>query len=385
MRKFPVSIALALVLAWAMGAAASQGPQLRFAERPTAEEGHTFLLTTSAGCVEVDLELLPGPDPEGLTQTLSTEISNCGDDAALIDVEVTLDLNGMPLGPFTHHVYLPAGGSLVRSVTFVVPPVVPSGSYSLCVKAIIDEAMAEDCATLTVEAPVTASIQSDDVPETRFVDDTRPYVFLASANGCVEVDLELLPGPDPNGLLQTLSTEISNCGDEPSLVDVEVTLDFNGTTIGPFTHHVHLAAGGSLVRSVVVPVPALPPGTYSLCMKASIDGVSAEDCATLEVTGASATSVNGTRDVSLSASPNPFNAQTRVRYAVNESAPVRLDVYNLLGQHVITLVDSYATPGEYSVIWDGRNASGTTVASGTYFYKLAVGESQTVRQMTLLK
>ena len=78
--------------------------------------------------------------------------------------------------------------------------------------------------------------------------------------------------------------------------------------------------------------------------------------------------------------PDPFNAATEMRYYLPTEADVRLEVYNLLGQKVQTLLNEQQLDGEHSVTW---NASG--FASGIYFYKLKVGGETLSKRMTLLK
>ncbi len=79
--------------------------------------------------------------------------------------------------------------------------------------------------------------------------------------------------------------------------------------------------------------------------------------------------------------PNPFNPSTQIRYAVSTSDVVRLKVYNTLGQEIATLVDREHTPGTYTATWDARG-----VASGTYFYRLEVGnQAVDVKKALLLK
>jgi flagellar hook assembly protein FlgD len=60
-------------------------------------------------------------------------------------------------------------------------------------------------------------------------------------------------------------------------------------------------------------------------------------------------------------------------------------IYNILGQQIRTLVDTPMMAGRYSVVWDGRNQSGTTLSSGVYFYRLQAGPTALVRKMLLLK
>jgi hypothetical protein len=66
--------------------------------------------------------------------------------------------------------------------------------------------------------------------------------------------------------------------------------------------------------------------------------------------------------------PNPFNPSTEIRYHVSVSAPVTLKVFNIRGQEVATLVNSEQSAGTHTAVWNATN-----VASGTYFYRLQVG------------
>lgn len=83
--------------------------------------------------------------------------------------------------------------------------------------------------------------------------------------------------------------------------------------------------------------------------------------------------------------PNPFNPQTRISYDIPKATNVRLEIYNVLGQHVKTLVDEFQEPGSKSIIWDGRDNSGYTVSSGIYFYRMDAGEFSLTRKMMMLK
>ena len=84
--------------------------------------------------------------------------------------------------------------------------------------------------------------------------------------------------------------------------------------------------------------------------------------------------------------PNPFNPQTTIEFALKSTQDVRLEVYNVTGQKVITLLDGLAQAGINSIVWDGRDGSGQQTASGIYFYRLTAedGQCQT-KKMVLLK
>ncbi len=68
--------------------------------------------------------------------------------------------------------------------------------------------------------------------------------------------------------------------------------------------------------------------------------------------------------------PNPFNPTTQIKYSIAKESFVTLKVYNLLGQHVRTLVSEEQAAGRITAVWDGRNAAGSAVGSGVYFYRL---------------
>jgi hypothetical protein len=83
--------------------------------------------------------------------------------------------------------------------------------------------------------------------------------------------------------------------------------------------------------------------------------------------------------------PNPFNPSTEISFSLPNAAHVELDVFNVLGQKVRSLVSSDMTAGEHTVMWDGQNASGATVSSGVYFYRIAAGNFTDTKKMMMLK
>lgn len=70
--------------------------------------------------------------------------------------------------------------------------------------------------------------------------------------------------------------------------------------------------------------------------------------------------------------PNPFNPTTQIEFSVPSAARVKLNVYNAVGQLVATLADGEYNTGNYKVNWNGRDMSGSIVASGVYLYRLEV-------------
>ncbi len=83
-------------------------------------------------------------------------------------------------------------------------------------------------------------------------------------------------------------------------------------------------------------------------------------------------------------SPNPFNPVTTITYVLPENARVRLDIYNVLGQRVKTLVDGQVEAGINSVVWNGKDAVGNQVSSGFYVYQLTINNKDVLRKKMLM-
>jgi hypothetical protein len=78
--------------------------------------------------------------------------------------------------------------------------------------------------------------------------------------------------------------------------------------------------------------------------------------------------------------PNPFNPSTNISFSIHASGVVSLQVFDVLGRAIATLVNETKAPGEYSVPWDA-----TDVPSGVYFYKLVAGNSVAVKKLMVAK
>lgn len=83
--------------------------------------------------------------------------------------------------------------------------------------------------------------------------------------------------------------------------------------------------------------------------------------------------------------PNPFNPITNIPFALPASGHVTIEVYNVLGQNVRTLLDGQVSTGFHVIQWDGRSSSGSPVASGVYYVRMQSGETVTTRNMSLVK
>ncbi|MCP4582086.1 MAG: T9SS type A sorting domain-containing protein [candidate division Zixibacteria bacterium] len=83
--------------------------------------------------------------------------------------------------------------------------------------------------------------------------------------------------------------------------------------------------------------------------------------------------------------PNPFNPETNIEFQVPRAGHVSIDIYNLLGQNVRTLVSEHKLPGFYTAHWNGCNNSGQVVPSGLYFYRISADDFSKTKKMIMLK
>jgi hypothetical protein len=82
--------------------------------------------------------------------------------------------------------------------------------------------------------------------------------------------------------------------------------------------------------------------------------------------------------------PNPFNPETEILLSLPTASAWNVTVYNIAGQ-IVRSYDGSSAAGQVSVIWDGRDTSGRTVASGIYFYRVTAGEHAITKKMVMMK
>jgi hypothetical protein len=87
----------------------------------------------------------------------------------------------------------------------------------------------------------------------------------------------------------------------------------------------------------------------------------------------------------LSNYPNPFNPSTSISFSIPSASKVEVSIYNIKGQKIKTLVNSYMEKGTHNVVWDGKDANNKNISSGLYFYKLTIGKEISVKKMLLLR
>jgi len=83
--------------------------------------------------------------------------------------------------------------------------------------------------------------------------------------------------------------------------------------------------------------------------------------------------------------PNPFNPVTNILYDIPEVSDVKLEIYNVMGQRVRTLVQGTQEPGRYQIIWNATNDFGQALSSGMYIYRIQAGDFVSVKKLVLMK
>ncbi|WP_457565449.1 glycoside hydrolase family 9 protein [Caldithrix abyssi] len=96
----------------------------------------------------------------------------------------------------------------------------------------------------------------------------------------------------------------------------------------------------------------------------------------------------GSRDLSLFLAqnfPNPFNNQTTIVFKLKERSPVTLEVFDMRGEKVRTLLSDVRGPGYYRIIWDGKNGAGQVVSTGLYLYRLKTDRRVIVKKIVFIR
>lgn len=83
--------------------------------------------------------------------------------------------------------------------------------------------------------------------------------------------------------------------------------------------------------------------------------------------------------------PNPFNPSTIIKYQIPEASHVKLEIFNILGQKIKTLVNSKQPADYYLIEWDGKNDFGKAVSTGIYYYHIEAGDFNKTRKMILMR
>lgn len=83
--------------------------------------------------------------------------------------------------------------------------------------------------------------------------------------------------------------------------------------------------------------------------------------------------------------PNPFNPETNISYTLQKSMEIQIEIYNTLGEKIITLVNGSFPAGNHNIKWDGSNQEGKAVPTGVYLYSLIADHNFIIKKMLLLR
>jgi hypothetical protein len=102
-------------------------------------------------------------------------------------------------------------------------------------------------------------------------------------------------------------------------------------------------------------------------------------------TGASGIGPSGAAVLELASYPNPFNPTTSLSFVMETGAYVRLEIYDIGGRLVRTLVDRAMGPGTHRIPWDGRDERGIAMSSGVYIARLEAGDDLVTQKLVLVR
>lgn len=128
-------------------------------------------------------------------------------------------------------------------------------------------------------------------------------------------------------------------------------------------------------------------GTYDPAASPVVDGTAIRvTTVTPTILDSGETPVEVPASISLSQNyPNPFNPETRINFMLPSTTFAKLEIFNILGQRVATLINGNLDAGMHAVTWNGTADSGIAAGSGVYLYRLTTPQSVLSRKMVLLK
>lgn len=83
--------------------------------------------------------------------------------------------------------------------------------------------------------------------------------------------------------------------------------------------------------------------------------------------------------------PNPFNPSTKISFQLTEPGKTKVEIYNVKGQKVKTLLNENRNQGYHTIVWNGDDNNNNTVASGVYFYKVSLNGKENINKMIMVK
>jgi hypothetical protein len=225
-----------------------------------------------------------------------------------------------------------------------------------------------------------------------------PYTFEAviSANGSIMYNYLDMGSPQDQatiGIQNSDGTIGLQVAYDQAYVHNELAIRFSAGWLSANPSAGTIAPGSNTNASIIFDASTLDVGVYtgSLTvsgedMNHSVGTVNIPVTFHVEPVGIEDNAENLPKEFDLAQNyPNPFNPTTGITFALPTKAHVTLEVYNVLGQKVKTLVNSDMEAGYKSVTWNGKDEVGASVSSGTYFYMLKAGDKTFTKKMTMLK
>jgi hypothetical protein len=148
-----------------------------------------------------------------------------------------------------------------------------------------------------------------------------------------------------------------------------------------------LHAGGITSTMFIIDYGSIPPGMHILNVTAEYTGGwESEFSNDVELWGPNSSNDILPLQTELNGNyPNPFNPTTIISYSLKENSKVSLNIYNIKGAVVRTLVDSEMNAAYHEIIWNGKDDNGKQVGSGVYFYKMKAEKYTATKKMILMK
>jgi hypothetical protein len=187
----------------------------------------------------------------------------------------------------------------------------------------------------------------------------------------------------------------SGCAVGAVLLNLRTSEDFGADNIENLTGNmtVDYDRDGDQVRVLLYSLDGetLPSGSSSLIRLTGLQDVAVSSVSMASADGQDMATTLA-KDASLPSSftlhqnyPNPFNPETRIDFELPSNSRVALTIYNVLGKQVSILINDNLPAGVHSVVWDGKDDRGNSVASGVYLYRIETDFGQSTRKMMLLK
>jgi hypothetical protein len=235
-----------------------------------------------------------------------------------------------------------------------------------------------------------ASIAASDVNADGIALSVADLVYLTRV---IVGDANPYPKPIPNSeveLVLTGNTVTYNAAVEmgAALLTFEVNGEIGTPELGAGAASMDLkyAREGNELRVLVYNIgsEAIAAGENVLVTVPGNVELTGAEVATYDGFGLDALVRNVPRDFALTNYPNPFNPQTTINLSLPVASDWSVKIFNVAGQ-LVNEYSGYADAGQISVVWDGTDNNGSSVASGIYFYKAEAGQFSATKKMVLMK